>query len=78
MYFFKVNKNNPQLSENPELHKFSFFSPSSLGLCWPPKTGKGFPLKKFMGKKKRKKILTLHKVFQGHGMKTFSAQQKQK
>lgn len=30
--YIEVNKNNPQLSENPEPKKFSFFSPSSLVL----------------------------------------------
>lgn len=77
MYFFNVNKNNPQLSENPEPKKI--LVQVSLLFRWPPKTWKGISTEKvYGGKKKKKKILTLHEVFQGHRVKTFSAQKKQK
>lgn len=79
MHFFKVNKNNlfSYLNiQNPESFLFSVQVP--LSFCWLPKNWKGISTEKVYRGKKKKKILTLHKVFQGHGMKTFSPQQKQK
>lgn len=55
MYFLKVNKKSPQLSENPEPKKFSFFSLSSLELLLATKKLEGdFHCKSLWGEKKKK------------------------
>lgn len=63
MYFFKVNKNNPQLSENPEPKKI--LVQVSLLFRWPPKTWKGISTEKVYGGKKKKENIDFAWGFSG-------------